>query len=128
MKKYYRRKEEAFSRLKQLGVGFIIMVLAIVMANAWVGIAKASGFIPTAATLDDDGYTGDASSTDAAKKGTAIPHAVVGNGIDDSTDQMNWFFTSMTNWVVGVATAALGLLIAFIGFKYATETDPQKKE
>lgn len=126
-----KRKNEMFQRLKMLFAGLCIMLLAIVLANGFTAIASAAGLLPkvTANGPQDDGVNlvyNPADPSNPTKE--KIPGATTGNGIDDSTEQMAYFFTMLTNFIVGIGIAICSVLLAVFGFKYTMEHDPQKKD
>jgi len=111
----YKHKQELFKKLQHLGVCFALMVTALLVATAWTGIADAAGLMPkvTVGGPSDDG---------------SLPHSTANDGIDDSTQQLNYFITSIIKWITGLAGAFLGLGLVFIAIMHAKEDDPNKRD
>ena len=114
-KNMMKHKQELFKKLQHLGICFALLVTALVIASAWTSIASGAGLIPT--------VTHGAPYDDGSK-----PHSTANNGIDDSTEQLNYFITSIVQWITGLAGAFLGLGLVFIAIMHAKEDDPNKRD
>ena len=121
----YKHKQELFKKLQHLGICFTLLVTALVIASAWTSIASSAGLMPrvTVGGVSDDGKDGTIVGT-----GNNITGAVANDGIDDSTQQLSYFITSIIQWVTGLAGAILGLGLVFIGIMHAKEDDPNKRD
>ena len=119
-KNMMKHKQELFKKLQNLGMCFGLIVAALIIASAWTGIADSAGLISKTATgTADDGVD---------ESGNTIPGAKADDHIDDSTQQLNYFITSIIQWITGFAGAILGLGIVFIAIMHAKEDDPNKKD
>lgn len=120
-----RHKEELMNRLQHLGIAFVLMVVALVIAAAWTSIAASAGLMPTVTTggVSDDGKDGATVGT-----GDIIPGANANNGIDDSTEQVTKFVTDIVKWITGIAGALLAVALLLIGLMHMKETDPNKRD
>ncbi len=129
----YKHKQELFKKLQHLGICFALMVTALVIASAWTSIASSAGLQPKIADVDHDGVTDDQTNDDGKDgatpgTGNVIIGTTAGDGIDDSTQQLNYFITSIIQWITGLAGAILGLGLVFIGIMHAKEDDPNKRD
>ena len=128
----YKHKQELFKKLQHLGICFALMVAALIIASAWTSIASGAGLQPKVEKGTDQTAAGknSAENTDDGKdaNGNLIPFSTANNCIDDSTEQLNGFITSIVQWITGLAGAFLGLGLVFIAIMHAKEDDPNKRD